>query len=281
MPDRIVGIYGYDFTHAFTVGGIEFVPFFGVPASRARATDRNALQLTGFGRFLSPGQGQSDADMARLITDGMTFVQQQDVAASLLIDISADETVESVVQREGFRRPLSIAHERHTFGSVVVEDAWYRDSRSQFLTKFVERFLVEDLADPMRKAFFRQIAVSRLAIPFVEISHFLSFSALELLARSRGQNADNANAAVPIRDLLNELGFSVQQVEVERWTRARNAAFHRGELESVDPAGGPPIRLIDQVLTINNVVVDVLLKLLPFDDGHINWNRWRDRQPFI
>lgn len=281
MAERIVGIYGFDFIHPFAVGDIDFVPLFGYPESRDRARDPDSFQLTGYGRF-SDTANRSDADMdaIRLITDGMTFIQQQHVLASVLVDMSPGDSVEEFVNTEAFRRPFPAATSRHTFGELVLSDMWNRDSRSTFLNAFVKRFAVEQADDPLRRAFFRQIEISRLATPFVELHHFLAFSALELLARSRGPNRHHRNAAVPITDLLNEQGFPIEHVEVARWTRARNAAFHRGELTTPDLRGGPDIRLADQLLTISNVLADALLKLLPFDDGRINWNRWRDRMAF-
>jgi hypothetical protein len=210
----------------------------------------------------------------------MTFIEQQQVVASMLIDMSTGDTVDSFIQTDAFRDPLHSPTPRHTFGDRILSDTWRPDSRRDFLNMFFQRFEVEYPADALRQAFFRQIEISRLATPFVEIHHFLAFSALELVARSRGPYQDQRNAAVPITDLLNDLGFSVKQVEVERWTLARNRAFHEGKLSAPDPQGGPDIRLADQLFPITSVLGDVLLKLLPFDDGHINWNRWRDRMAF-
>lgn len=279
--ERIVGIYGFDFTYPFSVSGIEFIPFFPYPESHQRASDPESLEMTGYGR-IGPGSlaMNDDADRVRLIVAGMTFVEQQEVVASTLIEMSPGDTVEAFVATNGFRRPLVVSARRESFGDVVAPDVWSRKSRPDFLEAFCSRFSVEQAGDALRQAFFRQIEISRLATPYVEIHHFLAFSALELVARSRGSYQLQKNAAVPIKDLLNGFGFLVGQPEIERWTHARNKAFHEGLLVSPDPQGGPNISLADQLMPITNVLVDVLLKLLPFDDGHINWNRWQDRQPF-
>ncbi len=280
LPARIVGIYGFDFMHPFTVGGIDFVPLYKYPECEKRASDPDSFQLTGYGRFRAPTENdQDDADKVRLITAGMTFIKQQQVIA-MLVDISQGDTVDAFVETDAFRHPVASPMPRHALGDLVQPDAWSRNSRAEFLSTFLQRFRVEHPGDALRQAFFRHIEIARLATPYVEIHHFLAFSALELLARSLGPYHNQKNAAVPIADLLNARGFSVQQVEVERWTHARNKAFHEGQLTTPDPNGGVDIRLADQLVPITSVLGDVLLKLLPFDDGHINWNRWRDRMAF-
>lgn len=281
LPDRILGIYGFDFMHPFTAGDIDFVPLHTYPECKERASDPDSFQLTGYGRFKAPASNHhDDADKVRLITAGMTFVERQHVIASMLVDISPGDTVDSYVDTDAFRQPLPSPTPRQTFGDLVQPDVWRPSSRPEFLNTFLQRFGVEQSEDALRLAFFRHIEISKLATPYVEIHHFLAFSALELLARSRGSYQEQRNAAVPITDLLNACGFSIEQVEVERWTQARNAAFHEGKLTSSDPQGGADIRLTDQLVPITSVLGDVLLKLLPFDDGHINWNRWRDRIAF-
>lgn len=281
MSDRVFGIYGYEFVREFTVADIAFVPLFEHPECGERAKDPDSFQLTGYGRFLAPEEDAwKDAEKVRLLTAGMTFVEQQQVVASILIKMSNGDTVESFIRAEAFRNPLPSPTPRHTFGDLILSDTWRPESRSLFLRTFYQRFEVERPADPLRQAFFRHIEISRLATPFVEIHHFLAFSALELLARSRGSYKTQHNAAVPIANMLNDLTFPIQQVEVERWTHARNEAFHNGRLSSPDPRGGPDIKLADQLVPITSVLGDVLLRLLPFDDGHINWNRWRDSMAF-
>jgi hypothetical protein len=281
MPEQIVAIYGYEFVREFTVAGIDFVPLFQHPECGQRAKDPESFQLTGYGRFQAPAEDEwSDAEKVHLLTAGMTFIQQQHVEASMLIRISTGDTVESLIQTEAFRNPLLSPTPRHTSGDLILSDTWRPESRVLLLRTFYQRFEVERPADALRQAFFRHIEISRLATPYVEIHHFLAFSALELLARSRGSYETQRNAAVPISNMLNDLDFPIEQVEVERWTHARNEAFHNGRLSSPDPRGGADIKLADQLYPITSVLGDVLLKLLPFDDGHINWNRWRDRMAF-
>jgi hypothetical protein len=279
--NRIVGIYGYSFSRNFSAGGVDFFPFFGYPECLERAKDPGAFQLTGYGRFATPSEDErKDASTADVIAAGMTFIQRQHVLAGRLVDISPGDSIDSFVQTEVFRRSIRSANRRHTFGECILGDAFCPDSRRIFLQTFYERFEAERSNDPLRQAFFRYIEIFKLSTPFVEIHHFLTFSALELLARSKGSYEEQRNSAVPITAMLNDLGFPAPQIEVERWARARNKLFHNGQLSCPDPQGGPDINLIDQLDGITAVLCDVLLKELPFDDAHINWNRWRDRIAF-
>jgi hypothetical protein len=279
--DRIVGIYGYSFSRHFSAGGVDFLPLFGYPECLDRAKDPGGFQLTGYGRFVTPSaNARKDALTADIIAAGMTFIQRQHVVVSRLVDISPGDSIESFVQSEAFRISIHSPCPRFTFGECILADAFCPDSRRAFLQTFYERFESERPNDPLRQALFRFIEIFKLSTLFVEIHHFLAFSALELLARSKGEYEGQRNSAVPIAKMLNDLGFVVQQTEVEQWTHARNRLFHNGQLSSADPKGGPAIHLMKQIRGITAVLCDVLLKDLPFDDGHINWNRWRDRIAF-
>src|SRR5205823_1370167 len=125
-------------------------------------------------------------DLVHLITAGMTFLEQQEVVASVLVEISPGDTIASFTSTELFRRPMLASTPRHTFGDRILSDKWWPDSRPLFLETFLQRFRREKKDDALRQAFFRCIEISRLATPFVDIHHFLAFSALELLSRSLG-----------------------------------------------------------------------------------------------
>lgn len=257
------------------------MPLFDRSEARRRAGDPDALQLTGYGHILSPSADTwEDAERLDLLAAAMTFVEQRHVVTSELIKLSPGDTVEALFEEGRMGRPFPILNRRESFGPAIGTDDWSAGSRPHFLNAFLKRFEKERPGDPLRLAFFRHIEISRLSTRFVELHHFLAFSALELLARNSGSFANNRNAAVPIADLLNREGFPTTQIEIETWTGARNAAFHYGQLVSISKRDGSPIRLVDQLYPLSTVVCDLLLKLLPFDDGHINWNRWRDHMGF-
>lgn len=276
-PERIFGVYGFHFTRSFDIVGVRFLPLFGYPESKKRAEDESSLQLTGYGQFFS--RSPDEAELLYLLTAGMTFAQQQRVATTTIIEISPGDTIADVVGADRLGRALPLLDYRQSFGSAIQDDEWARDSRATFLSTFVKRFSIKQPNDALRLAFFRQLEICRLATPYVELHHFLAFSALELVARSQSSGQSRGPAAIPITKLLNNYGFKIKQEEVQNWCDARNKAFHEGLLRSTN-SRGVEINLSDQLYVITQVLCDVLLKLLPFDDGHINWNRWRDRMPF-
>jgi hypothetical protein len=80
---------------------------------------------------------------------------------------------------------------------------------------------------------------------------------------------------------LQAHGFDVSQSTAEDWAAARNAMFHRGELETIAPGSKNTVRITDHLYTLSTLLADAALKQLGFDDGHINWTRWVNRQPFL
>jgi hypothetical protein len=220
----------------------------------------------------------ADRALVRTLVDGMTFAQQQYVTASDLFDVTATESVTALIESQRLVALFHSPTDRQSFGPTVAEDSLWPLSRGEFLRSFVRRFRVELPNDHFRKAFFYQIEISRLSRPLVELHYFLAFSGLEILARNYGRHGKNKRAAVPISCLLSDHGFANDPAEVQRWADARNNLFHRGVLSSPSHQPGIEIKLTDYLMTVSNVLTDLLLKMLPFDDGHINWNRWRDRQ---
>jgi len=279
----VFGVYGLEFTRPCVVDKtLTLVPLLTSPQSVKRAREPSSLQLTGYGEITTaPGDEHAAWERVRVLSAAMTFAQQQLVMTSTLIEISPDDTVEDLMQPARLGRPLPLYHARQSFGPAIVADTWSPMSLCSFLNRFVSRFAEEVPDDSLRLAFFRQLEIWRLQVPYVEIHHFLAFSALELLARdTQPQYRDHRNAAVPISKLLQHHGFEAKQSEIEDWCRVRNRAFHSGEFVASGVQGRPDLRLTEQLFPLTQVLCDVLLKRLPFDDGHINWNRWRDRQPF-
>jgi hypothetical protein len=69
---------------------------------------------------------------------------------------------------------------------------------------------------------------------------------------------------------------------VQNYAHVRNGLFHKGALEVQVPVNQTKLtlKLTDYDERLRLLVPDVMLKVLGFDDGHINWNRWLDRMPF-
>ena len=69
---------------------------------------------------------------------------------------------------------------------------------------------------------------------------------------------------------------------ISTYTHLRNALFHNSQLvANVDINGtSVELKLTDYLFHLGHLVSLVVLKAVNFDDGHINWNGWIDRQPF-
>jgi hypothetical protein len=279
--DIVFGIYGFSFSRRATVIDADLVPLYASPESQKRATDRKTLDLTGYGVFPSGRQfqWQDQAAFVRRLADGMTFCQQQMVLASRLISLSAGDTADAMIASGRLPRSLPILADRHTAGQLIGEDAFWATSRTAFLETFLAHVRQAPATDPLTAAFYRQIEVWKLFHPHVELEHYLFFSGLEILGRAFGPQPNHRNAAVPIAGFLRAHGFAVTQALVEDWAAARNAVFHRGLLETT--RGAKNIRLVDHLYQLGTLLGDAALKQLGFDDGHLNWSRWKDRIPFL
>jgi hypothetical protein len=69
---------------------------------------------------------------------------------------------------------------------------------------------------------------------------------------------------------------------VSTYTHLRNSLFHNSRFETRINVNGVQveIRIVDYLFPLLQLVTLVVLKAVEFDDGHINWNSWIDRQPF-
>jgi hypothetical protein len=283
--DVIFGIYGFDFCHKAWVSGLELVPLYGYPECRDRGEHREVLLLTGYGKLpidLTDTDLSFWTDKIQPLADGITFCQQQPVVVTRLIRISAGDSVEDLIQTMRLPPELPTLQEsRSRIGALVGGDAFFPESRRTFLELFLDLVAREEENLPLTAALYRQIEIWRLSRPLIDLRHFLAFSGLEILSRVYGPHPTNQNVAVPMSGLLRQHGFNVPQKLAEEWAEARNEAFHHGRLEFVSQRFGKTIRLVDQLYQLITLLGDLSLKLLGFDDGHINWNRWRDRAPFI
>lgn len=282
MVDTVFGIYGFDFSKQFTVSQAELVPCHGFPECQSLAQDRTHLFLTGYG-ILPKSRASADidqSDFVRRLADGMTFCQQQMVIPTRLTQISAGDSIAQMITSGRLPESLPILSDRHTPGAAIGNDTFYPGSRALFLELFLAHTEHASADHPLTAAFYRQIEIWKLSQPYVEIQHFLAFSGLEILARAYRADSDKNSVAVLLSGLLLSHGFTVSQALAQDWADARNALFHRGQLETTAHGSGNLVRITDQLYALEMLLADVSLKQLGFDDGHINWARWQDRMPF-
>lgn len=279
MGRVVFGIYGYDFCRRGTVADIELVPIYNYPESRKKAEARTELALTGYGVIQTHIQ-RDGADLVQCLADGMTFCQQQLVLPTILIEISAGDSIEALIASGRLPAVLPIFSDRHTSGPAVASDAVFPASRIDFLRQFMDLLAETGDDHPLRAAIYHQIQIWKLSQPFVELEHFLAFSGLEILARSYGPDPNSTNVAIPMSGMLRDLGFAVPQTLAQEWATARNGLFHRGKLDSPMKDSRKIVRILDQLFALSTLLADASLRKMGFDDGHINWRRWEDRQPF-
>lgn len=284
MGDIVFGIYGFDFCQPRTVEHVDLVPLFQAEEARRRGADSQEFYLTGYGRF-APSPEVADEPsrhhVAMRLADAMTFLQQQHVVLTRLIQISPADDVEVLVSSGRLPDSLPSLQERPTSGALLMGDGFSTQSRTALLQRFVTCVMQSSTRpSPLVGAMYRQVEIWRLWSPLVELQHFLAFSALEILGRAFGPSPDNPNAAVPISGYLRNRGFDVPQTLAEEWAAARNGAFHRGQITIVSPSTGKSVDVADQLYALETILADACLKELGFVDPHINWNRWKDRMAF-
>lgn len=188
--------------------------------------------------------------------------------------------------------PSITAHKRNSGGGAALQnDTFNPEARARFIVACLEKLADESFCTStmFRSMLFKKIETFRQRQPFLDISYFLLYSGLESYARAKLNDVDTKNSSVPISKLLQDFGFDVAQDRPSDLPRAmstyahlRNAVFHNGELEKTVPINNIQIKLrvTDYFSYLSQLLTLVILKAVEFDDGHINWNSWMDRQPF-
>ena len=69
---------------------------------------------------------------------------------------------------------------------------------------------------------------------------------------------------------------------MDTYARLRNALFHTSDFKAIRKSGVGVVhyKLFDYFSQLMMLVNLVVLKATDFDDGHINWDSWIDRQLF-
>jgi hypothetical protein len=282
---RFFGVYGFEMTRPIVTDDVLIEPTLTESTAAMRAAqDHNRFCLTGFGKL----EGSSDETLFDLAAT-MTFCQQQWVIVTGPFEKPADATL------EGFRQTLpwtlTFSADRRGSGALIMRDVFSPESRKDFLKLCL--FRLRDGAflqsTGFREAFFRTVEALRMTRPYVDVTYYLYFSALEMMARINGSDF-RSNFPPVAASFLQKLGFDVVEDDSSRransattYARLRNALFHNGKFQAQFIENGSPVvlNLLDFEDYLNRLVPDVLLKVLGFDDGYINWKRWLDRMPFV
>ena len=288
MTTNLFGIYGFNFHREIKIENIRLVPLYQSPEAETKAGDEGTFHLTGYGIFqadLDTISEETEYDTrVRHIEDAMTFCEQRWIMTTKVVILDTNEKPEDFIQTGKLEKSLNLFQNRPSPGCIIARQSYLPYSRSKFLNLCVEKLADEsfDSQTEFRKAFYRQTENLRMRQQFVDILYYFIFSGLEILARKDANNSIEKNVAVVLTQFIEKHDFSVAQKEVENWAHLRNALFHNGQFETEFNDNGTVIKLnIENYLyRLDALLHDILLKMIGFDDGHINWNRWQDRMPF-
>ena len=283
MP-YFAAIYGFELTRPIDLPGVRLHPRVSqFQEAHSLATDRNRFNLTAVAEL-----DEGDPEFLYDLSGAMTFCQQQWVPTTQAFEKPPGASPEAVFAE--VPDPLPLPHRRPTQGAVIISDCFAPAARQGFLSLCLNRLQDADFDNgtSFRAAFFRSVEAWKLLRPLIDVTYYLYFSALEILARRFTNNFAPA-VAPPIAQLLQHHGFDLVQDDssnryraVQTYAHLRNALFHNGEFEKTINENGQDVtlRLTEYDDYLCRLLPDVLLKVLGYDDQHINWNRWRDRQPF-
>ena len=287
MPDeKFFGIYGYGITRPTRVGPFMLHPrFTDASAARRSATDRECFNLTAAGVVTGDPHASDLFDLAA----ALTFCQQQWVFLSDPAPLPSGAIPASCFGLLPSR--ASVAPHRASQGCLIGEDSFYPTARQTFLELCLSRLRDSafDVASGFRGAFFRHVESWRQYQAFVDVTYDLDFSALEILARTQAGDFTTRNLAQIAAPFLQAHGFNLVQdspsrreLGVQTYARLRNSLVHAGSFEAtfVENHNTVTLKLTDYEQYLRRLVPDLLLRVLGYNDPHINSNRWLDRMPF-
>jgi hypothetical protein len=279
------GIYGYQITRPMTVGGLTFEPIT-TDLQQAKALARNLdvyhLTATVTSDSLNP-------EMRFNLEGILSFIEHLEVLVSMPMEPSANAESAAVP----FPKSLTMQRRNNGGGALVGEDTFFPQSRSKFI-ELALRCLSDDAfctSTKFNSLFFKCVETFRQRRPFLEISYFLLYSGLESYARAvRNENdRERTKSSEAIYNLLKSYGFKVYQDKpselpraISTYTHLRNALFHNGEFQTSVRMNESQVQLNtrEYFFNLSMLVSLTVMKAIQFDDGHINWDAWIDRELF-
>lgn len=279
----VAGLYGFQITRPISVRGLSFEPIttdHQQPERLARDLDVYHLTATVSGESL-------DHELCFKLEAVLSFIEHLDVLVSKPVKRSAaGESVTAL-----FSKSLATQRRNNGGGAVVGVDTFFPHSRSKFI-ELALQCLSDDTFCTSTKfdsLFFKCVETFRQRRPFLEISYFLLYSGLESYARAVRMDQTSKNSSEPIYQLLKSYGFNVYQERpselsraISTYTHLRNAIFHNGEFQKSVSMNGSQVQLntTEYFYNLSMLVSLTIMKAIQFDDGHINWDAWIDRQLF-
>lgn len=275
------GVYGYKISRPIIGSGFRIDPrTTDYQQSSQWARDGDVYHLTA----VVSGIAVSD-DFLFDLEAVLCFIEHLDVI------VTSPRSVEAVNIFTAFE-PIITTHRRSDGGGAVLPgDFFFPSSRADFIMACLEKLSDDghNSATKFRTLLFKKVETFRQRRPFLDVSYFLLYSGLETYARALLNDRTSRDSSAPICTMLQQFGFdvSVQRPNdlpraLSTYTHLRNSLFHNSEFDKTININGTDveIKVTDYFFNLLQLVSLVVLKAVDFDDGHINWNSWIDRQPF-
>ena len=282
-----LGIYGYECTKSANFDHFKIIPFStSYDEVLGLSSDQNKYNLTSFLEI----NDENTINIPSFIFDltgVLSFIDQKDI----VIQNQLNDEEEYNNLNENYPRYINDGIRPNGIGKTIMGDAFVIDSRRLFIDRALTK--LSDTSDPnnecFRQAFFKTIEVFRAKRTYIDVSYYLLFSALESLSRSVLNGYTSTNCATPITNYLQSLNFDIYQDKrdelnkaVSTYAHLRNSLFHNGKFYKEVNFNGNIVRLklMEFYSNLEILLPLVMMKYIEFDDGHINWNSWLDRQMF-
>ena len=275
------GIYGYEITRPIVGSGFRIDPrTTDFQQSQHWAREENAYHLTA----IVSGPSVND-DFLFDLEAILSFVEHLDVI------VTTPRIIEAEVVFSAFE-PMITTHRRSNGGGAALpRDIFFCNARGDFVVACLGKLSDGAFCSrtQFRALFFKKVETFRQRRPFLEVSYFLLYSGLESYARAVLNDRDTRNSSTPICRLLQQFGFDVSEERpndlpraISTYTHLRNSLFHNSEFDARINLNGTvvEIKVIDYFFHLLQLITLVVFKAVEFDDGHINWDSWIDRQPF-
>jgi hypothetical protein len=278
-----VGIYGFAMTRPIQAAGISIEPCFTDHKDAVlRADDPDQFFLTAVAEL----PDQDARELAFDLAAALTFCQARWVIVTRPTRAQPGATLDQFKSK--LPQMLDLPMRRQSDGQLIMEDTFEPGSRQQLLNLCIRQLQDAPFNEKtgFRSGLFRCVEALRMDPAYIDVTYYLHFSALEIMTHSI--EGDGSFAPLATR-LLRKYGFDVVQNDPSRpicslqnYAHVRNGLFHKGALVVEVPVNQAKVKLklTDYDERLRRLVPDVMLKILGFDDGHINWNRWLDRMPF-